>query len=169
MGVGWVVQAKCLLHFKALILQMSMWLMNFKPVCYWVGRTILWPVDQGLEISTVRGILWTPHWLDLKTHVSPSTLRSKELPIHTEAKVPTLSMNWAYQWGLQRNHISTRYWFCAWEEGALRSFTHRAVMFWEGTQLLDWSGCHWLAIHKHTVGQCQTRAQVSTNQILKHL
>lgn len=41
------------------------------------------------------------------------------------------------------------------------------LRFWEGAQLLDWSGYHWLAIRKHVVGQCQSRAQQSANQILK--
>lgn len=34
----------------------------------------------GSQISMVRGSPWTPHQMDLKTHVVFSSLRSKELP-----------------------------------------------------------------------------------------
>lgn len=118
--VGWVVQAKHLLHFKALILQMSKWLTNFTLVCYWVGRTILWPVDQGLEISMVRGILWTPHRLDLKTHVVLEAWGQKNYPYTERPKSPPPV------W-LELTSGTCKGIISAWEEGALCNFTHMGV------------------------------------------
>lgn len=36
-----------------------------------------------------------------------------------------------------------------------------------GLQLLAWVRLHWLTIHRKDVGQCQSRAQQSTDQIQK--
>lgn len=80
-------------------------------------------------------------------------------------------MTCAYQWDLQRKRISTKYWLCQGKRAFL-ILTHMGVTVLGGSteiwlQLLAWVGCHWLAIHKNAVGQCQSSAQQSVDQKLK--
>lgn len=120
----------------------------------------------GSEISMIRGILWTPHRMDLKIQVVLSSLRSKQLPrgqsLHPQhgftLPVGPTEESWQYQ----------ALTLCM-GRGCSSQFHPRGVSVLEGSTAAKLVRLQWLALHKDTAGQHQARAQQSANQILKYL